>query len=78
VPTLRALLDPARRPVTFHRGYDVYDWSDVGFVSAGPEAEREGILFDTRVRGNANTGHTYGANLAAADKDALLQYLKTL
>lgn len=34
VPTVRALLEPARcRPDTFHRGYDVLDAGDVGFVS---------------------------------------------
>jgi mono/diheme cytochrome c family protein len=78
VPTLRALLEPDRRPATFHRAYDVYDWRDVGFVSSGADAQREGVLFDTSVRGNANKGHTYGADLPAPEKDALLEYLKTL
>src|SRR5918993_3039010 len=61
VPTLRALLTPAERPAEFYRAYDVYDWTNVGFVSSGPEAEREGIRFSTKERGNSNTGHTYGA-----------------
>ena len=43
VPTLRALLDPpAQRPTIFYRGYDVYDYANVGFVSSGPGAERTG------------------------------------
>src|SRR5690606_36822110 len=34
VPTLRALLEPPQcRPVSFYRGYDVLDTSNVGFVS---------------------------------------------
>jgi mono/diheme cytochrome c family protein len=78
VPHLRALLFPAERPLTFHRAYDVYDWENVGFVSRGAEAEREGVLFDTRLRGNNNGGHLYGTTLPAADKLALLEYLKTL
>jgi hypothetical protein len=78
VPTLRALLFPAQRPETFYRAYDVYDWDDLGFVSAGPDAEREGVLFDTRLRGNGNGGHAYGADLPVDQKDALLEYLKTL
>ena len=41
VPTLRALLFPEERPRAFYRGYDVYDWQAVGFVSSGPEAEKE-------------------------------------
>lgn len=77
VPTLRALLTPADRPAEFYRGYDVYDWTNVGFVSSGPDAEREGVRFSTKERGNSNTGHTYGAKLDAAAKTALLEYLKT-
>lgn len=78
VPHLRALLFPAERPLTFHRAYDVYDWEHVGFVSRGAEAERDGVLFDTRERGNGNGGHLYGTTLPAADRLALLEYLKTL
>ena len=77
VPTLRALLSPETRPAEFYRAYDVYDWNDVGFVSSGPDAAREGVLFSTRERGNSNAGHLYGASLDAATKDALLEYLKT-
>jgi hypothetical protein len=77
VPTLRALLFPDERPVEFYRAYDVYDWRNVGFVSSGPEAEREGVRFDTRARGNGNGGHLYGAELEPSMKAALLEYLKT-
>ena len=65
------------RPATFFRAYDVYDWDRVGFVSRGTDAERQGVLFDTSLPGNANTGHVYGADLPTADKIALLEYLKT-
>ena len=78
VPTLRALLFPEERPATFFRGYDVYDWQRVGFVADGPEAAKEGVIFDTRLRGNSNAGHNYGHELPAADREALLEYLKTL
>ncbi len=78
VPTLRALLVPEERPAAFYRGYDVYDWQRVGFVSEGPDAERNGVRFDTGLRGNGNTGHLYGRELSAADREALLEYLKTL
>lgn len=77
VPDLRALLFPEERPATFYRAYDVYDWERVGFVASGPAAEREGVRFDTTERGNANTGHTYGADLPTSDKLALIEYLKT-
>ena len=78
VPDLRALLFPAERPVTFYRAYDVYDWTRGGFVSQGAEAEREGVKFDTTLRGNGNRGHVYGVDLPESAKLALLEYLKTL
>jgi mono/diheme cytochrome c family protein len=77
VPTLRALLFPEERPAEFYRAYDVYDWTNVGFVSNGPDAAREGVLFSTRERGNGNGGHLYGATLTSSAKAALLEYLKT-
>ena len=77
VPNLRALLNPDQRPAEFYRAYDVYDWTNVGFVSSGPEAEREGVRFSTSERGNGNAGHLYGAALSADEKNALLEYLKT-
>jgi len=77
VPTLRALLFPDERPAEFYRAYDVYDWTNVGFVSSGPDAAREGVLFSTGDRGNSNVGHLYGTLLDAASKVALLEHLKT-
>jgi hypothetical protein len=76
VPTLRALLFLDDRPARFYRAYDVYDWNAVGFVSSGPEAEKQGVLFDTSVRGNGNRGHTYGRDLPARDREAIVEYLK--
>ncbi len=79
VPTLRLLLESEdKRPTVFWRGCDVYDYADIGFVWAGPEAEREGFRFDTAERGNGRAGHRYGTGLPAKEKDALLEYLKTL
>lgn len=78
VPTMADLLEPPeRRPARFFRGYDVYDPARMGFVSAGPDAEREGMEVDTRQSGNGNGGHAYGTALAPEAKAALLEYLKT-
>ena len=79
VPTLRALLDePARRPVTFYRGYDVIDRMGVGFVSTVAEADgRRFFRVDTTQPGNGNGGHEYGTGLPDADKAAIVEYLKT-
>jgi hypothetical protein len=83
VPTLRDLLKPAdERPEEFHRGNDLYDPRDVGFVStqAQDSAGRSFFPFDTRIPGNGNRGHQgreYGTELSPEAKEALLEYLKT-
>jgi hypothetical protein len=60
VPTLRALLEPARRrPVTFPLG-------------------AAGFVFDTRVAGNRNIGHEFGAALSDQEKDDLVAFLRSL
>ncbi|HEY4177955.1 MAG TPA: hypothetical protein VGM90_14005 [Kofleriaceae bacterium] len=80
VPTLRDLLKPAaQRPTTFYRGNDTYDKANVGFVSTVPrEGATSYMKLETARSGNSNVGHEYGTDLAPADKDALLEYLKTL
>jgi mono/diheme cytochrome c family protein len=79
VPTLRHLLEPPeKRPAVFWRGYDVFDYRDVGFVWSGPDAERHGFRYDTGIRGNSNAGHSYGTDLPPIEKDNLIEYLKTL
>ncbi len=88
VPSLRDLLKPAAdRPKIFYRGFDVYDPLDAGFVSQPEQAARLGIPWDEVVRvatpynvhdrSNGNVGHEFGVTLPQADKDALIEYLKT-
>ena len=79
VPTLLDLLEPPEnRPKIFYRAYDVYDQQRGGFVSSGPEAEREGWRYDVSVTGNGNEGHVWGTTLTADEKRALVEYMKTL
>ena len=79
VPTLRDLLEPAdKRPAVFYRGYDVFDQQKVGFVSDVPsEKGRDFTRYDTGVPGNGNGGHNYGTTLSDAEKDAIVEYMKT-
>jgi mono/diheme cytochrome c family protein len=72
------LLPPEKRSPVFLRGYDVYDQANMGFIATGAEAEAVGFRYDTRVVGNSNQGHTYGVDLTDGDKQALIEYLKTL
>ena len=80
MPTLRDLLEPvANRPSKFYRGYDVFDQKKVGFVSNIPEADgRRYFRVDTADPGNSNAGHLYGIDLAPEQKDAIVEYMKTL
>lgn len=79
VPNLSELLETAdRRSRVFYRGSDVYDRLGVGFVGEGTQAGIEGFRFDTSAAGNSNEGHTYGTDLSSEDKQALIEYLKTL
>jgi RoxA-like, cytochrome c-like len=80
VPTLRDLLEPPdKRPAEFFRGYDLYDRKNVGFVSnvAGVSGRRF-FKYDTKIAGNENRGHLYGTKLTPEQKDALVEYMKTL
>ena len=78
VPTLRDLLKPPEdRPTAFYRGYAVYDYENLGFVSSGDEAEKAGFKLITEERGNSNQGHLYGTDLSASEVEELLEYLKT-
>ena len=79
VPTLRDLLKPPdARPKKFWRGSDRYDPQAVGFDTSSDEARKLGTAFDTQVKGNGNGGHTYGTDLPEDQKDAVVEYMKTL
>jgi hypothetical protein len=80
VPSLRDLLEPsANRPKMFYRGDDLYDQKKVGFVSNIPEANgRRFFAFNTSVPGNGNGGHLYGTDWSSEEKDAVVEYMKTL
>jgi mono/diheme cytochrome c family protein len=82
VPTLADLLAPGEeRPAVFYRGDDLYDFERVGFVHTAPRSGGRALFrFDTAAPGNGNRGHegpAYGTELAAAERAALLEYLKT-
>ena len=71
---LRGVLFFSNKKGNFIAGADIGEMKTL----AGPDAAREGALFDTSVRGNGNGGHTYGRELSVQDREALLEYLKTL
>jgi hypothetical protein len=83
VPTLRDLLESSpKRPPTFYRGNNIYDPTNVGFLSTEPKdtGGKNLFLYDTKIPGNGNQGHEgrrYGTELPREQKDALIEYLKT-
>ena len=57
----------------------MYDRKKGGFVSdVAAENGRHYFLYDTALPGNANSGHSYGTRLSAAEKNALVEYMKKL
>jgi mono/diheme cytochrome c family protein len=88
VPTLELVLDSSRRPTHWRReDYEStsYDWEALGWrwnpVPYGrdeaPLGERI-YIYDTTQPGHANTGHTFGDDLGAHERAAVLEYLKTI
>ncbi len=83
VPTVSALLDSKSRP-RYWRRLEEYDYANMGwkYQATGPQSEapgnERGRIYDTDNKGYANTGHTYGDGLDAGERNALIEYLKTL
>ncbi|MEP6989883.1 MAG: hypothetical protein ABJA80_03060 [bacterium] len=90
VPTLWQLLTPAERPARFYVGGHALDYTDMGIAG---HVDAEGVyrydasyvpwstpdLYDTSKPGLSNRGHERQVSgLSAAEKRALIEYLKTL
>ncbi|MEH3041560.1 MAG: hypothetical protein PGN21_16045 [Sphingomonas paucimobilis] len=85
VPTLDALLSPERRPVRFQVGGHALDFdrvglrlTDSGAYPAGYRPFAAAVWLDARESGRGNGGHRFGAGLSAAEKQALIAFLKLL
>jgi hypothetical protein len=84
VPTLYdLLLPPSDRPKSFYMGTREFDPVKVGFKTE-QSAENSFLfrVFDDQgkpIQGNLNSGHDYNnAGLSAADREALVEYMKGL
>jgi hypothetical protein len=88
VPTVYDLLSPYdERPKQFYLGNREYDPVKLGYKT---DELTNGFLFDTAIRGNANTGHEFNdkpagtkgkigkRTLAPDERKAIIEYLKTL
>lgn len=89
VPTVRAVLDSESRPEYWTRSdlsgdIESYDHGALGWKyqaarshAETPEDERA-VIYDTTHPGYFNTGHLFGDDLSDAERDAVIEYLKTL
>ena len=86
VPTLWHLLHPDARPKLWTRTENGYDQNRVGLqiqeFDAIPESVQDPVerrhFFDTTRRGKSAAGHRFPDELNEAEKNAVLEYLKTL
>lgn len=88
VPTIAALLDSSQRLTYWTRSYvsTDYDQAAIGWIAVpvdhGQAAETNPQarvrIYDTTLPGYSNQGHTFGDDLSATDRAAVLEYLKTL
>lgn len=86
VPTLWHVLHPEQRPAVWQRTEDGYDQKRVGLEIAEFERRPETVkaaedarrYFETRIQGKSAAGHEFPNELDDAEKQALLEYLKTL
>jgi mono/diheme cytochrome c family protein len=85
VPTLWHVLHPAERPAVWKRSEDGYDQAKVGLevesfakLPADLAGWQRRQYFDTQAIGKSASGHDFPDALSDKEKQAVLEYLKTL
>ncbi len=85
VPTIRAVLDSSSRPsvwrhaTTSSASRDSYDTDNLGWRFLESETMvSDQWRYDTNKPGHSNQGHLFGDALTEEQRDAVLEYLKTL
>ncbi len=89
VPTLAGVLNSKARPKVFTRSFKTdeadYDKDNVGWKVTAcdpPPKSASGFerrkVYDTTQPGRGNGGHTFGDDLTAEERAAVIEYLKTL
>jgi len=79
-PTLEDLLNSGQRPVFWKRTFDNSDFNQlkVGWNYTVESAQTDVNTYNTTLIGYGNGGHTFGDVFTAAERNALIEYLKTL
>jgi hypothetical protein len=80
VPTLEALLNSALRPVYWSRDFakPQYNYTQVGWVYQQLQNADGTTVYNTTLKGYGNYGHYFGDKLSAQNRQAVIEFLKTL
>ena len=80
VPTLEALLNSKIRPKFWARNFETpqYDYEKLGWKYTTADKQYTKSTYNTTLKGYGNGGHYFGDVLNDAERDAVLEYLKTL
>ncbi len=80
VPTLEDVLNSPGRPTYWSRNFSSteYDQVKVGWDVTVETSKVNRNTYDTSLMGYGNQGHTFGDSLSESERQALIEYLKTL
>ena len=80
VPDLEGVLNSKARPKYWTRDFNnpVYDYENIGWKYKEENAPGGSATFNTTKPGCGNQGHYFGDKLSDAERDAVIEYLKTL
>jgi mono/diheme cytochrome c family protein len=80
VPDLEGVLNSKGRPRYWSRDYKdlQYDYDRVGWKYAVKDAPGSNTIYNTDLPGYGNYGHDFGDKLTKKERQALIEYLKTL
>jgi mono/diheme cytochrome c family protein len=90
VPTVYHVLNSKARPAVYTRSFrtdeDAYDKEKLGWrFTPVSDADQRGMaaiekrkVYDTRLSGRGNGGHAFGDDLTEDERQAVIEYLKTL
>ena len=80
VPTIEDVLNSPGRPAYWTRSFNSsdYDSSKVGWNYVKENGPGDKNTYNTTLKGYGNQGHTFGDSLSEEERNALLEYLKTL
>jgi len=80
VPTLWDVLDSANRPEYWMRTHEPqdFDYDKLGWQYTRPSSKLGKQTYDTTIPGYGNQGHDFGDHFVNSERQALIEYLKTI